>query len=85
MESIQEERQQLLRVVLCIPNKRRGIATHLRLGEEREGCGDSLHTCTNTQTELESLRQLRYVLQTLKCLGATQLNFPFHISSSSEP
>ena len=81
MESIQEERQQLLRVVLCIPNKRRGIATHLRLGEER----DSLHTCTNTQTELELLRQLRYVLQTLKCLGATQLNFPFHISSSSEP
>ena len=39
MESIQEERQQLLRVVLCIPNKRRGIATHLRLGGEREGEG----------------------------------------------
>ena len=33
MESIQEKCQQLLRVVLCIPNKRGGVSTHLRLGE----------------------------------------------------
>ena len=54
MESIQEERQQLLRVVLCISNKRRGIATHLRLGEEGEGEGEGEKLCIHAQTHKQN-------------------------------
>ena len=37
MELVQEECQQLLRVLLCIPNKLGIVPTHLRLGEGGEG------------------------------------------------
>ena len=54
MELVQEERQQLLRVMLCIPNKCRGIATHLRLGEEREGEGEGEKLCIHAQTHKQN-------------------------------